>query len=155
MCQQQQSHNAKNTHLGLWMQDAGERTQDTGRRMQDAGWQTQRHRNEVVKWSKDLQIWPQTFGQMESRTQWQLYRMFQQQQDESLHSSYVPTTAPPPPPPKNWNSASKKLPHRWSQRVAIHKKERISFAWVTLLRYRFFAAGNDVRGELLININNS
>lgn len=53
----------------------------------------------MVKWSKDLQIWPQTFGQMESRTQWQLYRMFQQQQDESLHSSYVPTTAPPPPPP--------------------------------------------------------
>lgn len=26
----------------------------------------------------------------ESRTQWQLYRMFQQQQDESLHISYVP-----------------------------------------------------------------
>jgi len=33
---------------------------------------------------------------MESRTQWQLYRMFQQQQDESLHISYVPPAAPPP-----------------------------------------------------------
>jgi len=33
---------------------------------------------------------------MESRTQWQLYRMFQQQQDESLHISYVPPAAAPP-----------------------------------------------------------
>lgn len=50
----------------------------------------------MVKWSKDQQTRTSDIGRTEeSRTQFQLYRMFQQQQDESLHISYVPPAPAP------------------------------------------------------------